>query len=32
MGEPVRIFDVARRMAAQSDTHIDIVFHWPSQG
>ncbi len=26
MGEPVRIFDVARRMAAQSDTHIDIVF------
>ena len=26
MGEPVRIVDVARRMAEQSDRHIDIVF------
>ena len=26
MGEPVRIYDVARRLAAQSDTNIDIVF------
>ena len=25
MGEPVRIYDVARRMAAQSDNHVDIV-------
>jgi FlaA1/EpsC-like NDP-sugar epimerase len=26
MGEPVRIFDVARRMAAQADSRIEIVF------
>src|SRR5262249_40999258 len=26
MGEPVRIYDVARRLAAQADDPIDIVF------
>ena len=26
MGEPVRIYDVARRMAAQADSRIEIVF------
>jgi FlaA1/EpsC-like NDP-sugar epimerase len=26
MGEPVRIFDVARRLAAQAEDHIEIVF------
>lgn len=26
MGEPVRIFDVARRLAARATSHVDIVF------
>jgi len=32
MGEPVRIYDVARRLAAQSENHVDIIFTGLRQG